>query len=122
MVLGGTDSLAKGKILPIKDNPKSLGKKRLEAYADAVPQLKQHVEARGYPDRIIETISFGGDRKVVMYYTKKGVAYLLIAEQFSMAKGKVVGPSPIGAKTKELFAAIDKLERMSSATTTEKKR
>ena len=117
IVLEGTDPLVKGQILPIKDNPKSLGRKRLEAYADIIPTLKQHFEAHGYPDRIIETNSLIADRKVVMYYTKPSVAYLLVAKQFAMSKAKLVGPSPIGKKTKELFAAIDNLQRVSGEMT-----
>ncbi len=120
IMLSGTDALAKGKILPVSDKPKTLGRKRLDAYADHLPVLKTHFEEHGYPDRLIETITFGSQRKVVMYYTKQGVAYLLVADRFAKAKSKVVGPSPIGAKTKELFAAMDNLEKASTETAKEK--
>ena len=113
LMLSGTDALAKGKILPVNESPKTLGRKRLDAYADRLPVLKSHFEEHGFPDRLIETITFGSQRKVVMYYTKQGVAYLLIADRFAKAKSKIVGPSPIGPKTKELFAAMDNLQKVS---------
>ena len=42
--------------------------------------------------------------------------------QPGVPKGKVVGPSPIGAKTKELFAAMDNLQRVSGEIAAEKKK
>ena len=112
MSLRMTDAMTDGNILPVTDNPKSLGRKRLETYSGLVPSLKTMFVEKGYPDRVIESVSFGGSRKVVMYYTKQGVAYLLVAGQFAMTNAKIVGPSPIGEKTKELFAAMDKLQRV----------
>lgn len=121
ITLGATDAMTNGRILPVKDNPKSLGRKRLEAYAAVSPALKAHVNFKGFPDRIIETISFGGERKVVMYYTRQGIAYLFVADQFAMPNAKLIGPSPIGAKTRELFAAMDNLERVAGEIVADKK-
>jgi hypothetical protein len=113
LFLNWTQIEARG-IQPVRAKPPTLGYKRLHAHAGLNTAVKLFLQAKGYPDYIIEVPSFLQVR-IVCYYTGPNQAYFLQSTGNHASSIRILGPEPIGEKDKKLFKALEELERAASA-------
>ena len=114
-VLGWTQIEAQG-VQPVRAKPPTLAYKRLQAHASLNTAVKLFLQAKGYPDYIIEVPGFVQVR-IVCYYTGSNQAYLLQSTGNHAPSTRILGPEPIGEKDKKLFKALAELEKAASAYT-----
>lgn len=104
-----TDRQATGKILQVTSQPASLGYSRLGYHSAVYPALATFLQAKGYPDFLVEDKTLT-TRQVVVFYLKRNQAYLFqMKEGISGQKMSVNGPEPIGNKTRAVLNAIGHL-------------
>ncbi len=111
--LGWTYDQSKG-LQPVRANPPSVAYRRLTARANLVPSLKMYLQAKGYPDYMVEDAG-PYSSSIVCFHVAKNEAYLMKISEFQYDKVKIIGPAPIGEKDKRLFKAMKELEKAASA-------
>lgn len=111
--LGSTYDQSRG-LLPVRANPPSVAYRRLNARANLSPSLKMYLQAKGYPDYMVEDDG-SHNSSIVCFHVAKNEAYLLKITEWQYDKVKIIGPAPIGEKDKRLFKAMKELEKAASA-------
>ncbi len=112
-MLGWTQLEAQG-IQPVRPTPPSLGYRRLQAYGTVNEAVKLFLQAKGYPDYIIEQPGFVSI-KIVCYYLGKNQAYLIQSTGNYAPSTRFLGPEPIGEKDRKLFKALADLEKVAAS-------
>ncbi len=100
-------------LMDVQAQPPSPGYAELMRLGARSAELRDFLGKRGLPDRIISDHR-AAEQKVVLYYVKNKQAYLFVSKlrrAGDTGRGDILGPSPIGEKTLELFKAIDQLKR-----------
>ncbi len=111
--LGATQANSNG-LMSVRSAPPTIGFRRLQAYSGLNPAIKVFVQAKGYPDFIIEQRKLG-KMAMVCFYPKKNQAYMIQTLLNLPGETQVLGPEPIGEKDKRLFKAIREVENAASA-------
>ncbi len=107
---GTTSAQARDRVLPVIEEPPSLGWKRIQYQSSVCPAFKEFIHAKGLPSFVIEDTGLT-TRKIVVFYDKTDQAYLVsVATGVTGQKFEVSGPEPIGKQTHALFDALHKLE------------
>ena len=93
-VTGWTERAAHDQIMLVRENPPSLGQRRLQSQSVVYPDLGVFLQARGSPDFLAETTTH--DRHfLILYYLKAKCAYACRAKAASTRQIEFTGPYPI---------------------------
>jgi hypothetical protein len=97
-------------IQPVRSSPPTLGYRRLKAYGTSNDTIKLFLQAKGYPDYIIEQHGLK-PFKMFCYYISKNQAYLVQSTGNYAPSTRILGPDPIGEKDKKFFISLAETER-----------
>ena len=102
---GWTEAAAHDQIMLVRQEPPSLGQRRLQSQSGVYPDLGVFLQAHGMPDFLAETTTH--DRHfLILYYLEAKHAYSCHAEAASSRQIEFTGPYPITRREVRLLQAF----------------
>jgi hypothetical protein len=107
---GVVQNLSTGRILSVRAEGASDGRALLDRARALYPPVADIVKRHGQPSHLLED-SLTGERKVVLFYLARGQGFLCVQQRAGgNTRYRIVGPTELGPKNRELLRAIDALE------------
>lgn len=102
---GWTERAAHDQIMLVREQPPSLGQRRLQSQSVVYPDLGVFLRARGMPDFLAETTTHNR-HFLILYYLEAKHAYSCHAEAASSRQIEFTGPYPITRREVRLLQAF----------------
>ena len=104
-VTGWTERAAHDQIMLVREDPPSLGQRRLLSQSGVYPDLGVFLGARGMPDFLAETTTHNR-HFLILYYLEAKRAYACRAKAASTRQIEFTGPYPITRREVRLLRAF----------------